>query len=344
VSTASLATTPHDLRAVRFKPEVTLTDLGEKDPRYAGIWSPDYHDSLVRSFLQDQFLDDADTYVSKYTSYDGWRPTLATAQKFLNLPTAEPLNILDLGSGAGNSVFPLLDLFPKATLVASDLSIPLLRVLQHKRMAEYSHRDCLVIQLNAEELIFEDAQFDFVVGAAILHHLIDPENAIREVYRVLKPGGFALFFEPFEAGQQIMALAFKHLFTMNELHRAHNTGELIPKEVLNVFTRLRADLEARKGSVKTDDIRKLDDKWLFARSYLERVAERCGFEDLAVYPLYGVRQLFTTQVNTCLRLCLGKDHTCLPNWAQQLLSEYDQHFSIDTRQDLILEGGIVLKK
>jgi ubiquinone/menaquinone biosynthesis C-methylase UbiE len=338
VSTASL------VAPVRFKPTVKLTDLGEKDPRWAGILSPDYHDSLVRSFLQDQFLDDADSYLSKYTCYDGWRPVLSTAQKFLNLSTAAPLNILDLGSGAGNSVFPLLDLFPNASLVASDLSVPLLRVLQHKRIAEYSHRDCQVIQLNAEELIFEDAQFDFVVGAAILHHLIDPEKALREVYRVLKPGGFGLFFEPFEAGQQVMALAFQHLVTLNELHRARNSGALIPNEVLDVFARLRADLEARKGSAKTDDIRKLDDKWLFARSYLERVAERCGFEDLAVFPLYGVRQLFTTQVNKCLRLCLGKDHTCLPDWAQQLLAQYDQHFSVDTRQDLILEGGIVLKK
>ncbi len=343
MSAASLAT-PHDLKAIRFKPSIRLTDLGEKDPRWAGIWSPLYHDSLVRSFLQDQFLDNADTYISKYTSYDWWTPILATAQKFLNLPTTGPLNILDLGSGAGNSVFPLLSLFPNATLVASDLSIPLLRVLRRKQIAEYAQRDCLVIQLNAEELVFEDAQFDFVVGAAILHHLIDPEKAIREVYRVLKPGGFALFFEPFEAGQQVMALALKHLVTMNELHRARNSGALIPNEAMDVFTRLRADLEARKGSAKTDSIRGLDDKWLFARSYLERVANGCGFTDLAVYPLYGVNQLFTTQVSTDLRRCLGKDHNCLPAWAQQLLAEYDQHFSVDTRQDLILEGGIVLRK
>ncbi len=32
------------------------------------------------------------------------------------------------------------------------------------------------MQLNAEELVFEDAQFDLDVGSAILHHLFHPEK------------------------------------------------------------------------------------------------------------------------------------------------------------------------
>jgi ubiquinone/menaquinone biosynthesis C-methylase UbiE len=339
VTTASVAA-PH-----RLKTTVDLIDLGEKDPRSAGIWSPDYHDSVVKNFIHDQFLDDADTYVSKYTKYDWWRPILAKAQRFLNLPATAGVNILDLGSGAGNTVFPLLDLYPNATVVASDLSVPLLRVLRKKQIAEYSQADCLVMQLNAEELVFEDGQFDLVVGAAILHHLFDPEKSIREAHRVLKPGGFALFFEPFEAGQQIIALALKHMVSINDLRRARNSGGLISADVLDVFTRLRVDFEVRKGSDKSGEVyRRIDDKWLFTRSYLERIASRCGFADLAIYPLYGIEKLFSTQVSTYLRLCLGKDLTCLPDWAQQVLFEYDQHFSADARQDLILEGGVVLKK
>jgi ubiquinone/menaquinone biosynthesis C-methylase UbiE len=72
----------------------------------------------------------------------------------LQLPVDGPLTILDLGSGAGNTVFPLLDLYPNATLIASDLSIPLLRALRRKQVAEYGQRDCRVMQLNAEELVF----------------------------------------------------------------------------------------------------------------------------------------------------------------------------------------------
>ncbi|TMI75292.1 MAG: class I SAM-dependent methyltransferase [Bacillati bacterium ANGP1] len=49
--------------------------------------------------------------------------------------------------------------------------------------------------MDAHRMEFPDDSFDFVVGRAILHHL-DYEIAIREIRRVLKPGGRALFMEP----------------------------------------------------------------------------------------------------------------------------------------------------
>jgi SAM-dependent methyltransferase len=52
---------------------------------------------------------------------------------------------------------------------------------------------CLV--MDAHKLDFPDASFDFVVGRSILHHLDFPV-AIREISRVLRPGGTALFEEP----------------------------------------------------------------------------------------------------------------------------------------------------
>ena len=55
------------------------------------------------------------------------------------------------------------------------------------------HADYYV--MDAHDLDFEDDHFDIVAGRAILHHL-DFQKAIKEVYRVLKPGGVALFIEP----------------------------------------------------------------------------------------------------------------------------------------------------
>lgn len=48
---------------------------------------------------------------------------------------------------------------------------------------------------NAEQLHLPDASIDLVVGSGIVHHL-DIEQAMREVRRVLRPGGQALFAEP----------------------------------------------------------------------------------------------------------------------------------------------------
>jgi len=50
-------------------------------------------------------------------------------------------------------------------------------------------------QMDANNLDFEDSQFDFVFGGGILHHL-DFTTAIREIHRVLRPNGIIWFKEP----------------------------------------------------------------------------------------------------------------------------------------------------
>ncbi len=50
-------------------------------------------------------------------------------------------------------------------------------------------------EMNAEDLSFEDEAFDLVCGSGILHHL-DIDQGCREVARVLRPDGFAVFTEP----------------------------------------------------------------------------------------------------------------------------------------------------
>ena len=46
---------------------------------------------------------------------------------------------------------------------------------------------------DAERLPYDDDTFDLVVGHAVLHHIPDVELALREVLRVLKPGGRFVF-------------------------------------------------------------------------------------------------------------------------------------------------------
>lgn len=49
--------------------------------------------------------------------------------------------------------------------------------------------------MSAQKMNFNDAEFDFVVGLGALHHL-NLELAGKEISRVLKPGGKAVFIEP----------------------------------------------------------------------------------------------------------------------------------------------------
>jgi ubiquinone/menaquinone biosynthesis C-methylase UbiE len=57
---------------------------------------------------------------------------------------------------------------------------------------------------DAESIPYPDGTFDAVVGHAILHHIPDVEGALREVVRVLKPGGrFVFAGEPTRCGDYI---------------------------------------------------------------------------------------------------------------------------------------------
>jgi len=50
---------------------------------------------------------------------------------------------------------------------------------------------------NAYEIPVNDESFDSAICTSVLEHLEEPEKAIRECYRILKPGGFAIYTIPF---------------------------------------------------------------------------------------------------------------------------------------------------
>ncbi len=100
--------------------------------------------------------------------------------------------LLDLGCGAGeNSVY-----FAKkgARCVASDYSPGMVEVAL--QLAAANHVQIQGRTMNAIALDCPDNTFDFVYASNLLHHLPDPQAAIREMYRVLKPGGKACFWDP----------------------------------------------------------------------------------------------------------------------------------------------------
>lgn len=92
--------------------------------------------------------------------------------------------ILDAGCGVGliGRFYPGLDLY------GLDASFPLLEQIQS------GYR--LLIEGSAEELPFKDGAFDVVLSLNMLHHVINPERAMAELARVLKPGGTLIALDP----------------------------------------------------------------------------------------------------------------------------------------------------
>ena len=65
--------------------------------------------------------------------------------------------------------------------------------------------------MNAEDMSFNDASFDLVFGSGIIHHL-NLENSFREISRVLRSDGVAIFIEPL--GTNALYNAYRY-FTPN---------------------------------------------------------------------------------------------------------------------------------
>ncbi len=325
-----------------MKTTVPLGDLGSIDPRWAGIYSPNYGDAEVHKFIHKQFLEDASTYVERYQNVEFWKYLVGRGLAKAEVGSSAPV-VLDLGSGGGNSVFPLLDLLPQASIVASDLSLPLLNILKDYLEERYAERSFTVVQLNAEEIFFADKQFDLVVGGAILHHLFSPDKAIAECGRVLKPGGSALFMEPFEVGHQVLSLTLRSILERNG--RRRRDEEPIEPAVVRFFEALCLDWEVRKGEDKSGpQYLQIDDKWLFTQDYFERVARQAGFHKVTISPIQLEANLFSGKVDALLRIGLQMNAAVLPRWAFACLTDADRSFTVEARRHLVFEGIVVLRK
>ncbi len=101
---------------------------------------------------------------------------------------SKDLKILDLGCGIG---FWLVEFAKRryTDINAADLSSNSLKLARERCKAyEISVN---FSQQNAESTSFDDATFDHVNCQGVVHHTPSPENAMREIERILKPNGTA---------------------------------------------------------------------------------------------------------------------------------------------------------
>jgi len=98
---------------------------------------------------------------------------------------------LEVGVGTGKN---LLHYPPGVTLSAIDFSSGMLHRIQQKRDVLQATQSRLYL-MDAQFLGFQDNSFDTVVSTFVFCTVPDPLAGLREVYRVLKPGGRAIFLE-----------------------------------------------------------------------------------------------------------------------------------------------------
>lgn len=119
-----------------------------------------------------------------------WRRyILATISESLKrLPSqSRPDCLLDVGCGTGVMLEALSYRFPGASLFGVDPSSAMLEKAQERLKGAAQ-----LVQSPAEELPFSEGKFDGVVSLSSLHYWSNWSKGMGEIYRVLKPGGYAL--------------------------------------------------------------------------------------------------------------------------------------------------------
>ena len=114
---------------------------------------------------------------------------------------------LDLGCGTGEMLKLILQEDTHKELCGIDLSEKMFAVAKSKLPEQVK-----LILGDSESLPFSDNTFDVVYCNDSFHHYPAPQNVLREVYRVLKPGGTFLMGDCWQplVGRAIMNFYMRH--------------------------------------------------------------------------------------------------------------------------------------
>jgi len=227
-----------------------------------------------------QFTGDAETYHRRYFERLDFDELIDYCLRLAGVDRERAMRVLDIGSGGGSSVFAACRLLPHAEVVASDISPQLIGMLA----AFAESRDELRGRVkpycfDLHRPFFRPESFDLVIGAAILHHLLDPQAALVNVAASLKRGGRIILVEPLESGSLVLTAMYAGVLGV-----LAECGEQ-KGELARLMRALRLDIQCRLGPPAAKPwTAALDDKWVFDEPYLIELAASLGLAKVAVHP------------------------------------------------------------
>lgn len=120
--------------------------------------------------------------------------------------------VLDVGCGIGF----VSQLYPNFDITGIDISDGML-----------SHNPYKWLKASAESIPFPDNTFDFIVCRSLLHHLEVPADGLREMFRVLKPGGKWVCWDP---NYNVLSESFRYIARLtprfSHIHKNFKDEEL----------------------------------------------------------------------------------------------------------------------
>jgi demethylmenaquinone methyltransferase/2-methoxy-6-polyprenyl-1,4-benzoquinol methylase len=180
----------------------------------------DERDSARR--VRDMFSDIAPRYdllnhLLSFTMDSKWRRL--TAEKFRRILRRTDARVLDLCCGTGDLAFAFEvervevirdSTAHRAPIVGCDFAYPM--VQRARRKAKSDSHTAEFINGDALNMPFPDASFDLVATAFGFRNLANYERGLREIARVLKPGGRVAILEFSEPSNTVMAGMYRFYF------------------------------------------------------------------------------------------------------------------------------------
>jgi ubiquinone/menaquinone biosynthesis C-methylase UbiE len=138
-----------------------------------------------------------DEAVRAYDTISRWSQFEALRRLVINeLKKYKPSGVIaDIGCGPGYLIAKLARSFPDVSLVGVDISEEMVqKATQNLSALGFSDRVSFR-KGDIEALPFDTNLLDFAISTLSLHHWSDPRQALKEINRVLKPGGQFLIFD-----------------------------------------------------------------------------------------------------------------------------------------------------
>lgn len=144
-----------------------------------------------------------------------------------------PGRVLDVGCGTGRLLRRAAAVFPAAELVGVDAAPEMVRQAEASVPAGARSR---FARATAEDLPFADASFDLVVSTMSFHHWSDQRAGLRQVHRVLTPGGLMALTDGFAVGR-VLRLAFRAAGRRGRVHTPAELDEMLAAAGLQTIGR-----------------------------------------------------------------------------------------------------------
>lgn len=218
------------------------------------------------SYVRDAFARIADRYVTtNHVLSMGtdilWRRKVARIVKAWN-----PSRVLDVATGTGDLALEIQDKCPQAEVTGSDFCAEMLAHAARRGLAR-------TLVADAMALPFKDAEFDVVTVAFGLRNMVSYAGAVKEMRRVLKPGGHLLVLD-FSLPEGILKKPYRWY-----LHH------VLPK-MAGALTGQKDAYEYLGGSIE---------EFPMGKSMCELIGAQ-GFKDAEAIPLScGVASIYTAE-------------------------------------------------